>query len=174
ISLSTLREATAIATSSKVMQAPPWVTANEFRCSGLGSYWISEYPPSNRMSSKPRWWTKGMSTPNRMLSACDDAHATVDCQPLPGDVLAGVRGEQQRNALEVLVVSQALERRMRGQLVLAQALQRTLRHLAREETWADGVHGDVVLAPFAAQGLGEADHGALGGVVGQRCHLGRS
>ena len=37
ISLSTLRAATAIATSSKVMQAPPWVTLNELQCSGFAS-----------------------------------------------------------------------------------------------------------------------------------------
>src|SRR3712207_8586521 len=48
--------------------------------------------------------------------------------------------------------------RMGRKGVLAQALQRALRHLAREEAGADGVDGDVVLAPFAAQGPGEIDH----------------
>ena len=33
----TLRAAVAITTSSSVMHAPPWVTSNEFRCSGLGA-----------------------------------------------------------------------------------------------------------------------------------------
>jgi hypothetical protein len=37
MSISTLRAAVAMVTSSSVMTAPPCVTLNEFRCSGRGS-----------------------------------------------------------------------------------------------------------------------------------------
>ena len=62
--------------------------------------------------------------PTSRSAAGDDADTAVHRQPLAGDVLAGVRGEQQRDALEVFVVAQALQRRVGGQLVLAQRLER--------------------------------------------------
>src|SRR3954463_9128102 len=111
-------------------------------------------------SSKPRWWTRGISTPNNLGFAIRSAsrhhgHAAIDREPLPGDVLAGVRCEQQRRALQVLVVAEAPQRRVGGELVGADAVQRALRHPAREEAGADRVDVDAVLAPLAGQRLRE-------------------
>ena len=73
----------------------------------------------------------------RGSAAGDDAHAAIDRDHLAGDVLAGVGREQQRRALEVVVVAQPAQRRVRGHLVRAQPLQRAVRHLAGEEPGAD-------------------------------------
>ena len=81
-------------------------------------------------------------------------------------MLAGVGCVQHTQALEVFVISQALEGGASGQLLFAKCLERAGRHLAWEETRANGIDRDVVLAPFGAQCAGEVDHGALGGVVG--------
>lgn len=67
MSLWTLRAAAAIATSSRVMHAPPCTTAKEFRCSGRGSKSICEWPFSNFISSKPRCSTKGILTANPLM-----------------------------------------------------------------------------------------------------------
>src|SRR3954470_8407223 len=102
-------------------------------------------------SSKPRWWTKGISTPKSLGVAtrsppADHGHAAIHGEPLPGDVLAGVGGEQQRGAFQVLIVAQASQRRMGGQLVLAQALQRSPGHPAGKEAGADRIDVDAVAA----------------------------
>ena len=50
-----------------------------------------------------------------------DRGAAVDGEDLAGDVLAGVGGEQQRGALQVFVVADALQRRKARQRLGAEA-----------------------------------------------------
>ena len=53
---------------------------------------------------------------DQLSAVCAErGHAAVDREDLPGDVLAGGRCEQQRGALQVVVVADAAQRRMRGQ-----------------------------------------------------------
>ncbi len=67
---------------------------------------------------------EGMRRGKGSAAPCSPAvhrrHAAVHGQDLPGDVLAGGAGEQQRGALQVVVVAQALQRRCRGQLLGAE------------------------------------------------------
>ena len=130
-----LRAAVAIDTSSKVIKAPPCVTPRELACSARGAKAISELPCPQLRSSKPKWSTKGMRTPlpaSRRQEAASGlkggvslsatghhADAAVHRQPLAGDVFARVRGVQKAQAFQVFVITQALERRMRGQAVLS-------------------------------------------------------
>ena len=58
--LSTLRAAVARATSSKVINEPPWATLKELRCSGSGVKRNSDSPSSKNTISKPRCSTNGM------------------------------------------------------------------------------------------------------------------
>jgi hypothetical protein len=83
---------------------------------------ISLSPSSKRNSSAPSRWMKGMCarTASRLNRLRARADAAVHRQDLPGDVLARRRGEEQRRALQVVVVADALERRLRGQLVGAE------------------------------------------------------
>ena len=54
------------------------------------------------------------------------ADAAVDGDELAGDVLARVAGQQQRGALEVLVVAEAAQRGVRGEVVGAHVPLRRL------------------------------------------------
>ena len=85
-------------------------------------------------------------------------------------MLARIRRIQHAQALQVLIVAQATQWCAGLEFFLAQGLERAHRHLAGEEAGADGVHSDVVLAPFGRQRAGEVDHRALGGVVGNGVH----
>ena len=86
---------------------------------------------------------------------------------------ACVAGVQQRQALEVFVTAQAAQRRVGRHFFLAQGLDQHGGHLGHEETGADGVDVDVVLAPFGGQCFGEPNHRRLRRVVGNGLHLGR-
>src|SRR3990167_3070586 len=113
-------------------------------------------------SVKPRWLTKGISTPKPLFSAMpsapgDRAHAAVHGHVLAGDVLARVGSQQRAQALEVLVVAQAAQRRVANQVLFAQRLERAHGHLAREKARADGVDPDAVFAPFGRQRTREVD-----------------
>src|SRR5665647_2905776 len=91
------------------------------------------------------------------LSARDHAYTAIHCQPLAGDVFASGRCIQHTQTLEVFIVAQAIEWRARGQLLFTQCLERAHGHLAREETGANGIDGNVVLAPFHCQCAREVD-----------------
>ena len=79
------------------------------------------------------------------------------------------RTRRARRALEVLVAAEAAERRF-GDHRSAMLLERRARHLRREETGADRVHRDAVLAPLAGERAREVHDAALRGVVGDRAH----
>ena len=87
-------------------------------------------------------------------------------------MLAGVRGVEHAQALEVFIIAQAAQRRV-GSQCIAMLGQGTLGHAAGEKTGADAVDVDVVLAPFRPERAGEIDHRAFGGVVGDGADFGR-
>src|SRR5205085_10225343 len=95
----------------------------------------------------------------------DRRDAAVHGDDLAGDERARVRGEQHRDALQVLGTTDAVERRL-ARYALAEHFHEALRHLRREETGRDRVHVDVVLRPLRGERAGEADDAALARVVG--------
>ncbi len=85
-------------------------------------------------------------------------------------MLACIRSKQRAQALEVFIIAQASQRGMGRQVFFTQGLEQACSHLAREETRADSVDADAVLAPFPCQRAREVDHRRLGGVVGNGVH----
>src|SRR5690606_30355477 len=69
-----------------------------------------------------------LSSIKEIDSFSDGGHAAVDCQDLPGDVLAGVGTEQHRRTLQILVVAEPAQGGARLDVV-ADLLERGLGHL---------------------------------------------
>mmetsp|Transcript_21087 Transcript_21087/g.81837 ORF Transcript_21087/g.81837 Transcript_21087/m.81837 type:complete len:357 (+) Transcript_21087:2512-3582(+) len=162
-----------MATSSRVITTPPWATRQEFRCCSAMVSRSSASPSPMACSSRPSCWTKGMWTGNSIAAASIAVHgadAAVHRQDLPGDVLAGPRSEQQGRTLQVVVVAEAVERRVGRHLVSPQRGQQALGHLAREEARRQRIDGDAIRAPLAGQGPREVHRRALAGVVGNGLH----
>src|SRR5438876_7782141 len=96
----------------------------------------------------------------------------VHREDLTSDVVGGARGEVDDRALEVLVAADPAERNVAHEPV-APALDDRARHLAREPSWGDRVHVDLVATPFDREIAGEVDESALARVVRDRVeHLG--
>src|SRR6516225_1541554 len=178
VSSRTLRAACAITTSSSVITTPPCATAHELSISGRTSRLTSATPESKRHSCMPSVSTKGMSSANFSGVRCSvmssgpvhGADAAVDGDQLAGDVLARVAGQQQRGALQVLVVAEAAQRRVGAHVVDADMRQQAGRHLAGEEARRQRVDVDAVHAPLAGQRAREVQHRGLAGVVGDGRH----
>src|SRR2546423_3354873 len=152
--------------SSMVMITPPWVAPQLFRSSGR---FLSETTACSFVISTswmPRCSVKGIlmpAAPGVVEAPSGDTRASIDCDDLPGDVARGVRGEQDHEPLQVLRVTEPAQRRARDDL-LAEPLERRLRHLRRKESRRDGVHRDAVLAPFGGGRAREIHQAPLGRV----------
>src|SRR2546421_5851463 len=155
--------------SSMVMITPPWVAPQLFRSSGRFCRETTACSFVISTSWMPRCSVNGILTPAEPGAAgapSGDTCATVDCDDLPGDVTRGVRGEQHHEPLQVLPVAEAAQGRARDDL-LAELLERRLRHFRGKESRRDGVHRDTVLAPFGGQRAREIHQATLGRVVSE-------
>src|SRR4051812_20026246 len=108
-------------------------------------------------------WAAAMESPLYEI-----AHASVDRERLASDVLAGVAGEEERHAGDLL---RAYRRAHAGRLqeffqeslaAHAQGLRLGIDHpvdaLSLDDAGADAVHADPVGAGFHRKAFGEADH----------------
>jgi len=68
------------------------------------------------------------------LTANNGAHATVNGQPLAGNVFAGIAGIQKREALQVFIVTQAQKRRMAGHVLCTQFFEQAVSHFAGKKS----------------------------------------
>ena len=84
------------------------------------------------------------------LTARDDAHTTIDRHPLAGDVFACIRRQQNAQAFEVFIVAQAVQGGMGGQGVTHLG-QGGGGQFAGEKPRTNGIHTDIVGAPFCCQ-----------------------
>src|SRR5712692_9868136 len=96
----------------------------------------------------------------------------IHYQDVPGDEIRSIRSQKDRGALEVLLVAEALQRNL-AQERLFVSLDHHLRHVRREPARRDGVHLNIMLAPFARQVLGENDYAALAGMISDSLKLRR-
>src|SRR5437660_4412534 len=139
--------------SSMVMITPPWVAPQLFSSSGRFLSETSACSFVTSMSWMPRCSVNGILMPVVLGvpgAPSGDTRASVDCDDLPGDVARGIGGEQHHEPLQVLPVAEPAQRRARDDL-LAELLERRLRHLRRKESRRNGVHRGAVLAPFGGQ-----------------------
>src|SRR5216684_9247447 len=85
-------------------------------------------------------------------------------EDMAGDKIRSIRGQKDRRALQVVLVAEALQRNL-AQERLFVSLDHHLRHVRREPARRDGVHLNIMHAPFARQVLGENDYAAFAGVI---------
>ena len=168
----------AMVTSSSVITAPPCVTLNEFRCSGRGSVARArDCAVLHRHQLEAEVLDEGdgdaeesglvHQPPVTTLTPPSTAsHWPVMCLPA---------SDANSSAVPFRSSSSPSRRSGAWSASLSSPMRSSVPrgHLAREEARADGVDGDVVLAPFGSRAPGEVDDRALGRVVGQRLHLRR-
>ena len=99
--------------------------------------------------------------------------AAVDYEDVAGDEGGGVGGEEDGGAFQVVVAAEAVQGNSAEEGVLV-SLDEDLRHVGWEPAWSDGVHLDIVHAPFAGEILGENDDAAFAGVIADGLKFGRS
>ena len=138
---------------------------------------ISDSPPSKRTQLEAEMLDEGdvdagISSRVRAQAGDDAVTPPSTASHWPVMCLPASRREQQRRALQVFVVAEAPQRRVAGQLVLADALERALGHLAREEARASALTLMPYLPHSPASVRVKFDDRALGGVVGEGLHLG--
>ena len=157
---------------------PPCATPQELcMCSAAASTAISASPPSKRSSSKPSISTKGMWAGNFIAAGvrirrrqwiADTPPSTARIWPVM--CLPASRANSSAAPFRSSSSPRRPSGAARGQLVVADALERACGHLAREEARRERVDVDAVRAPFAGQRAREVDHRALAGVVGDGLH----
>ena len=100
------------------------------------------------------------------LQSTERRHPTVHSHVLPCNVLASIRSEEHRAALQILVVAQATERSVRSSL-FANAVKSSICHLGREKPRAYRVYRNTVLPPLAGKSASEIDDSTFTCVIGK-------
>src|SRR5713101_735219 len=85
-------------------------------------------------------------------------------EDMAGDEIRSIGSQKDRCAFQVVLVAEALQRNL-AQERLFVSLDHHLRHVRRKPARRDGVHLNIMHAPFARQVLGENDYAALAGVI---------
>src|SRR5713226_8574045 len=96
----------------------------------------------------------------------------IHYQDVAGDKIRSIGSQKDRCALQVVLVAEALQRNL-AQERLFVSLDHHLRHVRREPARRDGVHLNIMHAPFARQVLGENDDAAFAGVISDSLKLRR-
>src|SRR2546422_5027188 len=116
--------------SSIVMITPPWVAPQLFKSSGRLCSETTARSVVISTSWMPRCSVNGILMPAELGVAgapSGDTRASIDCDNLPGDVARGVGGEQRDDPLQIFLVAEPVQRRVRNDL-LAELLQRSPAH----------------------------------------------
>src|SRR6266404_564139 len=79
----------------------------------------------------------------------DGRQTTVDGKYLSRDVFAGIACEQDRCALQIVLVADTTQRRTRREFVRADGLECAFRHFRRKESRCERVDGNPVATPIA-------------------------
>src|SRR6266851_4377019 len=88
----------------------------------------------------------------------------IHYQDVAGDKIRSIRSKKNGGAFQVLLVAEALQRNLAQERVFV-SLDHHLRHVRRKPARRDGVHLNIMLAPFARQVFGENDYAAFAGVI---------
>src|SRR5437660_2883751 len=85
----------------------------------------------------------------------------IDCEDLPSNVFAGVAGEENSGAFQIVLVADATQRNAGGKLFDTDSLDCALRHFRREESGRQGIGRNSIAAPTPRQRPREVDHRSL-------------
>src|SRR6516164_1589923 len=91
---------------------------------------------------------------------------------MPGDKIGSVRGKKDGSPFQIVLVAEAAERNLL-QKGLPVSIDRDFRHVRGKPSRSNGVHLDIVNAPFASQIPGEGDHASLASMIADGLKLRR-